>query len=49
MYNKPEDFNYPGQKDIVTNDGNNHNNCLVSSSIDISMDNNADLPAPLPT
>ena len=49
MYNKPEDFNYPGQKDIVTNDGNNHNNCLVSSSSVISMDNNADLPAPLPT
>ena len=52
IYNKPEDFNYhnfPEQKEIVTNDGNNRNNCLINGSSDISIENEADLPAPLPS
>ena len=48
LYNKPEVYDYPNMNEIITNDGNKENNCLITESSDISMENNANLPAPLP-
>jgi len=48
LYNKPEISDYPNINEIITNDGNKENNCLITESSDISMKNNTELPAPLP-
>ena len=48
LYNKPEVYDYPNMNEIITNDRNKENNCLITESSDISMENNANLPAPLP-
>ena len=48
LYNKPEVYDYPNMNEIITNDRNKENNCLITESSDISMENNADRPAPLP-
>ena len=49
IFHKPEEHYYPEKNDIKTNDGNKDNNNLINGSNDISMENNADLPAPLPS
>ena len=49
IFNKPEEHYYPEKNDIKTNDGNKDNNNFINGSNDISMENNADLPAPLPS
>ena len=48
LYNKPEVYDYPNMNEIITNDGNKEKNCLITERSDISMENNANLPAPLP-